>query len=158
MHVKVKHWGDKKMIYNAFLNVYTKFKMHFYREVFRKIENREASLTTMETFCMEVIFSLDRPTVSRFAEFTSLSSANAADKVNKLIGKGYLKKVQSEEDKRVYFLEVTQKYLDYYNISYQYMDKVMRRVEEHFSEEEKAVVERLLQVMSEELMNEANFR
>lgn len=142
------------MFYDAFVNVYTKFKMHFYQEVFKKWENREVSLTTVETFCMEVIFALDKPTVSRFAEFTSLSSANAADKVNKLIGKGYLRKVQSQKDKRVYHLEVTQKYIDYYNISYHYMDTVMKRVAERISSEELKIAEKVLSVMDEELSRE----
>lgn len=142
------------MFYDAFVNVYTKFKMHFYQEVFKKWENREVSLTTVETFCMEVIFALDKPTVSRFAEFTSLSSANAADKVNKLIGKGYLSKVQSQKDKRVYHLEVTQKYIDYYNISYHYMDTVMKRVAERISSEELKIAEKVLSVMDEELSRE----
>ena len=142
------------MFYDAFANVYTKFKMHFYQEVFKKWENREVSLTTVETFCMEVIFALDKPTVSRFAEFTSLSSANAADKVNKLIGKGYLRKVQSQKDKRVYHLEVTQKYIDYYNISYNYMDTVMKRVAERISDEELKIAEKVLTVMDEELSRE----
>lgn len=145
------------MFYEAFIEVYTKFKLHFYKEVFKKWKDREVSLTTVETFCMEIIFSLGRPTVSQFAEFTSLSSANAADKVNKLIGKGYLNKVQSEEDKRVYFLEVTQKYLDYYNISYRYMDAVMKRVQQRFTKEELEVADKIMKVMGEELMSEINY-
>ena len=50
-----------------FEEVYTLFKMHFYREVFRNFEEREATLTTVETFCMEVIYALNRPTVNEFA-------------------------------------------------------------------------------------------
>ena len=68
--------------------------------------------------------------------------------------KGYLEKVQSKEDKREYHLYVTQKYLDYYNISYQYLDTVMTRLEDRFTPEELATVERVLKVMSEELMPE----
>ena len=95
--------------------------------------------------------SLNKPTVSQFAEFTSLSSANAAEKVNKLISKGYLNKIQSQNDKRVYFLEVTQKYLDYYNISNQYMNYVMNLVEERLTPEELKTANKVLQIMNEEL-------
>ena len=95
------------MLYDSFNKVYTKFKMHFYKEVFKKWRDREATLTTVETFCMEIIHALGKPTVSEFASFTSLSSANAADKINNLVKKGYLNKVQSEEDKRIYYLENT---------------------------------------------------
>ena len=41
------------MLDEAFARVYTKFKLHFYRKVFERIHDREASLTTVESFCME---------------------------------------------------------------------------------------------------------
>ena len=52
------------MLEQAFQDVYTKFKLHFYRKVFERWESREATLTTVETFCMEIIYALDRPTVN----------------------------------------------------------------------------------------------
>ena len=42
------------MLKDAFFNVYTKFKLHFYQEIFSRFQDREASLTTVETFCMKV--------------------------------------------------------------------------------------------------------
>ena len=140
------------MLYDSFNKVYTKFKLHFYKEVFKKWRDREVSLTTVETFCMEIIQALGKPTVSEFASFTSLSSANAADKINNLVKKGYLNKVQSDEDKRIYYLEVTKKYIDYYNISYQYLKEVMSKLEDRFTTEENKVLEKMLRVMSEEIM------
>ena len=141
------------MLYDSFNKVYTKFKMHFYKEVFKKWKDREATLTTVETFCMEIIHALGKPTVSEFASFTSLSSANAADKINNLVKKGYLNKVQSEEDKRIYHLEVTKKYLDYYNISYQYLKEVMDKMENRFPKEETKILDKMLRVMADEIMS-----
>ena len=109
------------MLRDAFFTVYTKFKLHFYKEIFQRFQSREASLTTVETFSMETIMALGKPTVNEFASFMCISSPNAAYKVNSLIRKGYLRKVQSEEDHREYHLEVTQKYIDYYNISASYL-------------------------------------
>ena len=48
------------MLNQAFNEVYTKFKLHFYQEIFRRFQDREASLTTVETFCMESIMALGR--------------------------------------------------------------------------------------------------
>ena len=42
------------MLDESFRDVYTKFKLHFYQEVFSRFQNREASLTTVESFCMEI--------------------------------------------------------------------------------------------------------
>ena len=140
------------MLREKFEKVYAKFKLHFYQKVFEKIQDKEACLTTVETFCMEIIYLAKGPTVNEFAKIANLSSPNAAYKVNNLMKKGYLEKVQSTEDKREYHLYVTQKYLDYYNISYQYLDTVLTRMEERFTKEELEIFTKVLDVMNEELM------
>ena len=142
------------MLEQAFFNVYTKFKLHFYQEIFRRFQDREASLTTVETFCMETIQALGTPTVNEFANFINISPPNAAYKVNSLVKKGYLTREQSDDDKREYHLCVTQKYNDYYNISYQYLSTVMDRIEKRFSQEDVARLEEILHVISSELMPE----
>ena len=142
------------MLKQAFFDVYTKFKLHFYQEIFRRFQDREASLTTVETFCMETIMALGSPTVNEFATFMSISSPNATYKVNSLIKKGYIRKIQSEDDRREYHLQVTQKYIDYYNISSSYMVEVMDRVAQRFPPEDCARLEEFLTVVSEELMPE----
>ena len=142
------------MLKYAFFNVYTKFKLHFYQEIFRRFQDREASLTTVETFCMETIQALGNPSVNEFASFMRISPPNAAYKVNSLIKKGYIRKVQSPEDRREYHLEVTQKYIDYYNISSSYMVEVMDRIAQRFSPEDCAKLEEMLNIVSRELMPE----
>ena len=142
------------MLKHAFFNVYTKFKLHFYQEIFLRFQNREASLTTVETFCMESILALGSPTVNEFASFMRISPPNAAYKVNSLVKKGYINKVQSPDDRREYHLEVTQKYLDYYNISASYMVEVMDRIAARFSPEDCAKLEEMLTIVNQELMPE----
>lgn len=146
------------MLKDAFSEVYMKFKLHFYQRVFERLMDREATLTTVETFCMEIIYALGTPTVAEFARMANLSSPNAAYKVGNLAKKGYLKKTRSEDDKREYHLEVTQKYMDYYNISYNYMNVVMDRIRERFSPEEIQTLEKILKVTAEELMPEIELK
>lgn len=142
------------MLKHAFFNVYTKFKLHFYQEIFQRFQSREASLTTVETFCVETIQALGSPTVNEFATFMRISPPNAAYKVNSLVKKGYIRKVQSSQDRREYHLEVTQKYIDYYNVSVSYMVEVMDRIARRFTAEECAKLEEMLTVVSQELMPE----
>lgn len=142
------------MLQESFIKVYTKFKLHFYQKVFEKLQDRETTLTTVETFCMEIIYAMKNPTVTEFAEIANLSSPNAAYKVNNLVKKGYLKRIQSEKDKREYHLAVTEKYMNYYNISYSYIETVLGRVSEKFTEEEQELIARFLHVISEDLMPE----
>ena len=80
------------MLDQAFQQVYTKFKLHFYQQVFSKFENREATLTTVESFCMEVIMALGHPTIAEFSNMMHLSTPNAAYKINNLVKKGMSKK------------------------------------------------------------------
>ena len=144
------------MFQQSFVNIYTKFKMHFYQKVFERFQDREATLTTVETFCMEMIYALDNPTVAEFANLANISAPNAAYKVNSLVKKGYLKKVQSKDDKREYHLEVTEKYINYYNISYGYIQVVMDRIRERFDKEELETLDRVLEIIDKELMPEIN--
>ena len=114
----IRNWkGEKRVLEDSFDRIYTKFKLHFYQAVFSRFQTREASLTAVETFCMEIIRALDEPTINEFASFANLSSPNAAYKVNSLIRKGYVEKVQSPNDRREYHLRPTQKFHDYYNLS-----------------------------------------
>ena len=142
------------MLDQAFQQVYTKFKLHFYQQVFSKFESREATLTTVESFCMEVIMALGHPTIAEFSNMMNLSTPNAAYKINNLVKKGYVKKVQSTTDKREYHLYSTRKYVDYYSISYAYLQQVVDRAKQRFSPEELQKLEEMLRVVSDELMPE----
>ena len=73
------------MLEEKFEIVYTKFKLHFYQEIFARFQNREASLTTVETFAMETIQALGSPTVNEFASFMKISPPNAAYKINSYV-------------------------------------------------------------------------
>ena len=146
------------MLEESFAEVYTKFKLHFYQEIFSRFQSREASLTTVETFCMEVILALKGPTINEFASFLHISSPNAAYKVNSLIQKGYVEKVQSPIDRREYHLRPTQKYMNYYNISTNYLQAVMDRVKKRFSPAESTQLDQFLQIVSQELMPEVELR
>ena len=153
-----KQRGTKSVLEESFDRIYTKFKLHFYQAVFSRFQTREASLTAVETFCMEIIRALHEPTINEFASFVNISSPNAAYKVNSLIRKGYLEKVQSPSDRREYHLRPTQKFHDYYNLSSAYIQAVMERVRERFTPEEVAQMDRVLEIVGRELMPEVDLK
>ena len=144
------------MLERLFEEVYVKFKLHFYQEIFERFQMREATLTTVETFAMETIQALGSPTVNEFATFMRISPPNAAYKVNSLIKKGYVRKVQSQADKREYHLQVTEKYQSYYNISSDYVKTVVGRMRQRFSPEDQEKLTQLLQIVTDELMPEVS--
>ena len=142
------------MLEKAFNDVYTKFKLHFYQNVFQRFATREATLTTVESFCMEGIMAMGEPTIAEFSRMMQISTPNAAYKIGSLVRKGYVEKIQSTTDRREYHLRPTQKYIDYYNISTAYMTAVMNRITQRFTPAECAKLEEMLTIISRELMPE----
>jgi len=142
------------MLKEELRNMYNKFRLHFYTQILANFENREATLTTVESFSLEAIIILGHPTVAEFANMMHISSPNAAYRVNSLMKKGYLNKVQSKEDARIYYLEPTQRGLDYFAINTSYLDVVIDRARERFSEEDCKKFAEYLRIINTELMPE----
>lgn len=149
-----KNSKGEQMLENLFSEVYEKFKLSFYKSVFKGFEDREATLTSTEVFCVEVINALKKPTISELTEFMEISQPNMAYRVSNLVTKGYVEKIQSQDDKREYYLVPTQKFHDYYRIRNEYINTVIGRVKDEFSEEEVSTLEKMLDLMSNELMPE----
>jgi DNA-binding MarR family transcriptional regulator len=133
-----------------------KFKLNFYRGIFECLQERESSLSASEAYAVEVIYALREPTISQFAGFLQISLPNATYKINALTRKGYIVKVNSLADRREYHLRTTAKFARYCAINQNYVDTVMRRVRERFSQEETERLENMLRVVSRELMPENN--
>ena len=148
--------GVGKMFEKALSDVYTKFKINFYRNIFQRFEQREASLTAVETVCVEVIHALGQPTIGQFSSFVMISQANAAYKVQSLIKKGYVEKIQSKFDRREYRLMVTEKFHQYYGVSQNYLQEVSDRINSCFSIEEIQVFTKMLAIINNELMPEVS--
>ena len=98
--------------------------------------------------------AMGEPTIAEFSRMMQISTPNAAYKIGSLVKKGYVEKIQSTVDRREYHLRPTQKYIDYYNISYSYLSTVVRRVRQRFPEEDVDKLEQMLTIISDELMPE----
>lgn len=142
------------MLKENFTEVYDKFELEFFRRLFTLVREREGSLSAMEAFSVEIIRQMGTPTISQFADFLGISQSNATYKVNNLIKKGYLVRQNSMVDRREYHLILSEKYYTYMDLYANYELTVMRRVLERFPEEDVACFDRILQIMSSELMNE----
>ena len=137
-----------------FISVYDKFKLHFYRQVFELVRERDGSLSAMEAFSLEVINMLDKPTVGQFAEFLNISQSNATYKVNNLIKKGYLERQNSRTDRREYHLILSEKFYNYIGLLSSYEQVVMARIKERFPAEDVDKLDQMLEIISAELMPE----
>lgn len=146
--------ASAKMLEKNFTEVYDKFKLQFYRRVFDLVRERDGSLSAMEAFSLEVIKMLGEPTVGQFAEFLNISQSNATYKVNNLIKKGYLVRQNSTTDRREYHLILSEKFYHYMDLLANYEKTVMGRIEKRFPQEDVDCFDRMLKVISDELMPE----
>ena len=144
------------MLEKSFTEVYDKFKLQFYRRVFELVRERDGSLSAMEAFSLEVISILGQPTVGQFADFLGISQSNATYKVNCLMKKGYLERQNSPDDRREYFLVLSEKFHRYRELMSSYEQTVMQRMTERFAPEELGKLDELLQIISSELMPECD--
>ena len=142
------------MLEKSFMEVYDKFKLQFYRQVFALVRERDGSLSAMEAFSLEVIKMLHEPTVGQFADFLNISQSNATYKVNNLIRKGYLERQNSSVDRREYHLVLSDKFNSYAGLLSSYEVTVMQRIKERFPREDVERFGSMLKVISEELMPE----
>ncbi len=142
------------MVDKSFVEIYDKFKLKFYRSVFELVREREGSLSAMEAFSLEVINMLSEPTVGQFADFLNISQSNATYKVNSLIKKGYLERQNSQTDRREYHLVLSEKYYNYESLMSSYELQVIERIKQRFSKEDLENFDRMLKIISTELMPE----
>ena len=142
------------MLDENFEKVYDKFKLQFYRKVFELVRERDGSLSAMEAFSLEVIKMLDCPTIGQFADFLNISQSNATYKVNSLIRKGYLERENSQTDRREYHLVLSEKYYNYIGLLTSYEQVVMERVKKRFPPDVIDRADKMLEIISEELMPE----
>lgn len=131
-----------------FLKVYNRFKLDFYRTL-NFGEESEETLTVSESFCLEVINGLKKPTVRDVANFMKISQPNAAYKISNLEDKGYITKTQSKEDKRVFYLNVTKKYDKFSQKKNKHLAEVLDELEKNLSAEDAQKLDEVLKMMYE---------
>ena len=130
----------------------TSVRKNFYKNIFHTMDQSNNRLSATEAFSVEVIYAMKGPTIREFADFVNISQPNATYKINSLVRKGYINKVNSASDKREYHLEVTQKFLDYYRINDSYIHEVMENIRKRFAPEDVKRLEEILRVIADELM------
>lgn len=141
------------MLEKEFERLYFKFRDNYCKNLFSSVSEQKESLTPMESYCVEAIFLLNRPTVHEFAEYVNISQPNATYRIINLINKNYVRKVISKEDRREYHLEVTDKFLDYYGLNASFNTNLMNGIHEKFSKEEVDSLERMIKKIVNEIMN-----
>lgn len=108
------------------------------------------SFSSNDYYYLTTIYYLEKPNFSQVAEALKLTKPAISSMTNKLIKMGLIDKVQSEEDKRVYYICVTQKGMSIIDGDEELYKKVDALIVSVLNDDDKyALVESLL----EEIVN-----
>ncbi len=136
------------MLEKEFEKLYFKFRNNYCKNLFSGVNEDKDSLSPTESYCVEAIFLMNRPTVHQFANYVNISQPNATYRISNLISKGYVRKVLSEDDRREYFLEVTDKFSKNYGMNSSFNAQLMNNIREKFSQEEIVQLEKFMKKLN----------
>ena len=132
------------MLTEEVIRLYKRFRLLNYREMFGRIREKDGSLSATEAFAADVIYLMEKPTITQLAETLGISQPNATYKVNNLTAKGYVKKTTSEDDRRECRLHVSERFHSYYDTSDRFIREAVEKLEAEYSPEELALFEKML--------------
>lgn len=141
------------MLYQEVANLYKKFRLMHYKSLFGRVGERDGSLSATEAFSVDAIYLLNEPTIKQFSEYLGISQPNATYKINSLSDKGYVVKVPSEDDKREFHLQVTDKFFGYLDMRSQFLSDSVSSLENKYSKEELELFEKMLHDLNDSVTN-----
>ena len=139
------------MLYDRIKALYEHSRLEHYRELFGRIREKDGSLSATEAYSADVIYLLQAPTVSTFAEVLGISQPNATYKINNLAAKGYVTRTYSDEDRRECRVSVANKFFSYYDTDYPFLVSAIGKLNEKYTPDELALCERILADLTDEL-------
>jgi DNA-binding MarR family transcriptional regulator len=141
--------GANDMLEKEFEKLYFKFRNNYCKNLFSNVTEGKEGLSPTESYCVEAIFLMNRPTVHQFANYVNISQPNATYRITNLINKGYVRKVLSESDHREYFLEVTDKFSKDYGVNSSFNSELMKGIHNKFTKEEIILFEKMLKKIND---------
>lgn len=134
-------------------DIITMANINFYTKIYSGFEKREATLSYTESMVVNIIDSLEKPTVNELVKILGISQPNISYKINTLVSKGYVEKVQSKEDGREFILRLTDRFKTYKKIAFSSISEVMDRLEEKLSKEDMENIYNSLDLIKAEMKN-----
>jgi len=92
------------------------------------------NITLRQFYYLDIIRTLENPTITKITKHLSITKPTATIAINKLAAQGFVKKVQSKIDGRIYYIELTAK---------------GNKLNEAHDRSHETIVQRLIAVLSE---------
>ena len=133
--------------------LYSHILIRYYQKIFSNNNKEINNLNAMEISMLEIIYHLKHPTYSELSAFMHISQPNLTYRINNLIKKGYVESTADEKDRRRHYLSVTDKFLDFYEIDYDYLNQLSMQVLEQLNPIEKQALEKILNITMQTIKN-----
>lgn len=128
---------------------YFYYKMSLYELQMANENNPYYNLSYNTLLYLNIISQTKECTITKIAEMLNITKSAVTIKVNELVKQNIITKIQSEKDKRIFYLSVTpeiKKTLNFYdNIS----KKIEMKLKEKYSKEEMEIFSKILHTISE---------
>ena len=131
---------------SMFDDIHNKFMDNFYKE-----KDKKNNISNNEEYYLNIIYSLKKITLSKFAEMAKITKPAATQIINKYIDKGYVTKKVSENDKRVCYIELTERIKTHCTETYKKLNKMYKDCLSFLSEEEMLQFNNILLKINENL-------
>lgn len=119
------------------------------KQVLSELESDESfgKLTLSQLQYLEAVGALTYPSISEVAVKLNITRASTTAGVNRLVKMGYLIKTQSEEDKRVYHVDLTSRSRKMVNAKQQAMQNYVSFIQSALGEVDSAKFEQALDTL-----------
>ena len=131
---------------SMFDDIHNKFMDNFYKD-----KDKKNNISNNEEYYLNIIYSLKKITLSKFAETAKITKPAATQIINKYIDKGYVTKKVSENDKRVCYIELTERIKTHCTETYKKLNKMYKDCLSFLSEEEMLQFNNILLKINENL-------
>ena len=105
-------------------------------ELFNKSMNNIENVTSDEKCYLNIIYELNKTTLTRFAQIAKVTKPAATQIINKLINKGLVIKNTSDKDHRVCYIELTEEIKKLFKECYNQLNKMYSDCLSFLTEEE----------------------
>lgn len=130
----------------SFEYVYKLFRLEFYKNFYGNLKS-ELDITALDLADCEIIYLLEKPTVSEFAKFVNISLPNASYRVKRLLKVGLITKESLGEDARESYLVVNEKFKLFYSKNGEYGDFIWNKIKERTDKEELATIKKAMKII-----------
>ncbi len=135
---------------NRFSHLYHRLRLVIYR----RLLHRTGRLSAADAIATDVIYLLERPTLTQFAGEMGISQPSATYRVNELAQKGVVEKIASQSDRRECLLQIGADYRQKTLEAPGRFDRLLGQLTHRFSRQEldttAAVLEAFLTALEQE--------